>query len=327
MRCLALAQTLETQHIDSIFLVREETLSICKSRHDWVGKVITVPTHVKSEQEVSWFSKLPEVVAAEVMVIDGYQFDSKYRHQLMLLNKLIVAFDDLNDIGNLYADVVINGGDESGTLDYSETAPGAFVCRGGKHRVFRREFHFLPPLEENCSETITLVFGGSDPYNLTQSMMLAINDISSEVPLRVITGASYPFLESLKHCIAKVDNPVQHIHDCQDIADAFVNSRLVVSAAGSSQFELLACAVPSVLITVAENQKIAALEAEKQGWCLVLENDNNVALQAASLALDLYHSDERLNLMRENALPCRDIAGGERVVNAIFDKLKAKRKC
>ncbi|UAA39498.1 UDP-2,4-diacetamido-2,4,6-trideoxy-beta-L-altropyranose hydrolase [Paraneptunicella aestuarii] len=309
MRCLALAQALDECHVEVTFIIRAETRPICLSRHDWVGQTLVIPEHITLEEESAWI-KAQELEAC-LLILDGYQFDEHYRLAIkQTLGLPLVLFDDTNSSGMLHADIVINSAPEARNLGYEKTAPDAILCLGEEYRVLRREFTVLPDTSWSQRHTLTLVFGGSDVANLTIRLLQALESTDLECPIRVMTGAAYPFNDELQHVIADSRFAIQHMPNCQQVAEVFCHSRLVVSAAGSSQYELQACETPAILVVVADNQFPATDSAVKQGWCQMfdLRELGNTSQNLQSIANDvtkLWQDNEALQLMHKKARESR----------------------
>ncbi len=319
MRCMALAQCLSRNDVDSEFWVTSETLPLCKARHDWVGQITVVPPFDQQNDELAWVRGRLQETETLAFVLDGYQFNQDYRLAIKKQVPLFTVFDDNNDSGMLYADLLINGSSGAETLGYAATAPNAKLCLGRAYRVLREEFYYAQPLPLEKRQDLAIMLGGADIGNLTCSLLREICLLEPNMPMRVITGAAYGHTAELKKLIGAVNNPVQHIHNCQDVADLFTHSKLVVSAAGSSQFELLACATPALLLVVADNQVFSAKEAQKQGWCDVLDVRSGCdSHRIAKRILSLLGDDTKLRQWQQNAQLLADVDGAQRVVEAIF---------
>lgn len=321
MRSLALAQAMDEQGVDITFVVRAETHPLCLSRHDWVGKIIIIPQHIPMHQEPKWLSELDSFQSAEVLVLDGYQFDAKYREQIRQLPPRFVVFDDTNDSGELFADVVINTTDEALNLGYEITAPDADCCLGAQFRILRREFMVLPSNRWEQRHSLSIVMGGSDVKNVTIALLKGLEVVSFEGPVRVMTGAAYPHHDELTNFLGQTSLAVQHLPNCQQVAETFCSSRLVISAAGSSQFELLACSTPAILLIVANNQIPATNDAVNQKWCtsINIQNDLNVEALVSQL-IELWNDDARLREMSDKAGKIADnnLTNGQALLEVIF---------
>lgn len=326
MRCLALAQALEQAGGASIFLLNSEAISLCRKRHDWTGRIVEIPKDILNTQEESqWVVQQATQLSASFIVLDGYDFDESYRQILTASNLLQVCFDDNNQLPNLHADVVINGAANVTEFDYERSAPKAHKCLGDSYRVMRQEFLSLPELSWNQRHSMTITMGGSDPKHLTLPLLKALDSLAFAEPIRVVTGVAYPHLEALTRFIQGSQLCIQHIHDCQQIADVFCHSRLTLSAAGGSQFELMTCASPAILFVVADNQLNATEQAQQQGWCEAVDARNDASAVAwAQQSIALWNNEPKLRAMSDIAIQMADANGATRVAQVIAKRLNQR---
>ncbi|MCC2615108.1 UDP-2,4-diacetamido-2,4,6-trideoxy-beta-L-altropyranose hydrolase [Aestuariibacter halophilus] len=322
MRCLALAQGLVERHMQVTFIVDTTTLGYCQARHDWVGQCTVLPQGVTSEDEVAWIKAQANATQADVLVIDGYQFDASYRQGLRGSGMLVVAFDDTAQTHPLSADIIINGAAGAAELGYHHREPEATLCIGEQYRVMRSEFCPPPHIDWPQRQGLLIAMGGSDPKGLTVPLLSALAEEGHREPVRVVTGAAYPHLDALQRLVPTLPFAVQHIHDCQTMADAFSHASLCVSAAGGSQFELQACGTPSVLITVADNQVGATQGAAQQGWCHWVDGRESIDCVAVSRTImTLLNAPDTLQQMSQKAYSSADTQGTARVIDAIHQRL------
>jgi spore coat polysaccharide biosynthesis predicted glycosyltransferase SpsG len=176
--------------------------------------------------------------------------------------------------------------------------------------VLRQEFATVKPQPYSQRNSLLLIFGGSDPCHLTLPLLQLFDSYSVDFPITVITGGGYQHLAELKLLIDSTKLTVEHHHDCQHLAPLMAKSRLAISGAGGSQFELQCCATPSILVVVAQNQLFASQQAKRQGWCEVLEyqqeSPESSLNQMANAAINLWQQPEVLETMytKANAIPC-----------------------
>lgn len=330
MRCLALAQGLQKAHFECVFLVNTEAQSICQSREDWVGKIIVVPSNIDGNQELSFIAQQCNHERAQVIVLDGYQFDDRFRANLQSLSKPIVCFDDsgldcLNPPRCLHADIIINGASNADQIDYQQANPKSRLCIGDKFRVIRDEFVTIKPTAIASRNRVTISMGGSDPLDLSRALLIALKNNQLDVKLTLITGAAYPNVDWVNEFKQQGTLDFEHVHDCQHIAQIFADSRWVISAAGGSQFELQICGTPACLLVVADNQLGATSAATKQGWCMSIDYRNALDTQQkeqlAVIAVEqmkaMINAPETLQKMSRTALLTADAAGARRVVSYI----------
>ena len=322
MRCLALAQALVDRQAEVYFCVSESTLPLCRARHDWVGRVHVLESHLNASDELEVLEAFVVKHNVALVVLDGYHFDQPYRRKLAGFSCKVACFDDGNFTGRLHCDLVINGASERSGKIYQQGAEGAVKCVGEQFRVLRREFSNLPAVAIDSRHSLTITLGGSDPKNLTIPLLVELEKAGFAGQIRVLTGAAFPHLNQLKAFLQDSQLTVQHIHDCQQVADVFLNARLTISAAGSSQFELMCAGSPAILLVVADNQRQATQQAATQGWCKTMNvNDSSDTQQIARLAIELWQEQRRLQQMSFKAYDHADSRGAERVVEAIHAML------
>ncbi|XOV79325.1 MAG: UDP-2,4-diacetamido-2,4,6-trideoxy-beta-L-altropyranose hydrolase [Aestuariibacter sp.] len=321
MRCLALAQWLEEYHVECLFVVTRETTAFCQARHDWVGQIIVIPENLTQTEEIDWIRHNKLFTDCDAIVLDGYQFDHHYRGHLHKLFPNLILFDDLQDQQPLYADVVVNGADGVSSEDYQHRAKAAVLCLGREYRIFRKEFALGIDIPWQQRHSITLSMGGTDPNNLTVPLLQAIARQDHSIPVRILCGSGFRYLDALHQQISVVTNPVQLIQNCQDVADIFCHTRLAVAAAGSTQFELLQCATPAVLVVVAENQRKATEAASLQKWCLAADSHNWDIEEFAKTVTTLFHDENKLSQMHQNALTTRVENSTQNTIDAILKRI------
>jgi spore coat polysaccharide biosynthesis predicted glycosyltransferase SpsG len=106
-------------------------------------------------------------------------------------------------------------------------------------------------------KTVTLLFGGVDPNNLTMKALNALEKLNlKDLTLNVLVGPGYSFLDELKTYIKKLANRNYHIrlHASPDfIADVIYSSDLAITSNGRSLYEIVSYAIP--VISIAQNER------------------------------------------------------------------------
>jgi len=321
MRCMALAQSLVKHGHVVFFFMSQRSQHFCHNRTDWQGKILAIPetiVDIDKNAEPEWLTKQCSELRADWLVVDGYQFDMVYRQSLQSNVFKLAIFDDMNNSGALYADMVINGALNAALHRYQLTAPKASLAIGQGYQVLRQEFLQLTNKKWADRNSLTLMFGGSDPNNLTLLALQSLQNVNAaepvNMPITVITGAAYGRLHDLADLINSSGLDITHLHDCQHMAAVLVTTKLALSAAGGSQFELLACATPSILVVVAENQKLASQDAENQGWCQVVNNDDLSVDELVMYCLSLWQQPNLLLTMHQKALLYPAVDGAKNIV-------------
>ena len=321
LRCLALAQAFKLHQADTeiSFVMLSTTVPFAKSRLDWSGNIVCLPDQIAQQAEPDWLQTYCQQQQVSALIVDGYQFDTNYRRALAAIDCVHVLFDDNNNSGPLYSDLVINPASKAHELDYAHTAKDAVLCLGETYRILRAEFSQITLRRPWLARTsLVLVMGGSDPQNLSLRILIALEQVGFNQPITLATGGAYAFLGELRAFLANTALQVEHLQNCQQIAQLFGQAKLVVSAAGGSQFELLACHTPALLLVVADNQRMATQAAVQQGWCQAIDYLAEPDIdKIAQQIVELWQDSGLLENMHRQATQFADTGGAKRVVEHI----------
>lgn len=307
MRCLAIAQAADSQGIKSIFLLEDDAFHLVHSavaeRADWVGKLASIGTNPSR-----WCERLQFFLSTEhvhAVILDGLCVPSVLLAVVEQSNARVVLLDDGEMHIPIAADIIVNAAGDALSDEYRYRYPNAQLCLGTSYRLMRREFSNRVGVPLSARQGLVVNFGGSDPSDLTMSVLLALVERKFHDKVVLVTGAAYGKLEDIRFFLEREKNSidVQHFHNAHEMAPLWSCARLAISAAGSSQFELAACSTPAILIVVAENQRVAAKEAEASGWCVVFDmldhdkSDIQSIRKITELACTLYEDSASLQDM------------------------------
>lgn len=318
MRCLALAQALEQQHVECCFVVPASTRPFCLKRHDWNFSIIDLPDGLSLQQEVQWLNATLDLQKQDLLVLDSYQFDEMYMQSAAALEGTLVLFDDCNNRGQLHADIILNSAGGAAELGYESTAPEALLCLGEQYRLLRHEFLTETPQPLYKRNSLTIVMGGTDLKGLSLAFLQELAYQKAEFPIRLVCASDNPRLSEIKDWVADTGLAVQLVIDGQDLASIFSHSRLTISAAGSTQFELLAMHCPSLLLVIADNQLNAARASQQQGWCRMVDfRHNSPVAEVVAMVKTLWNDPNNLQQMHDIAATHADLDGAGRILDKL----------
>ncbi|CAD5285934.1 conserved hypothetical protein [Alteromonas sp. 38] len=323
MRCLALSQFAHAQKIRVSFLMSDISSSLAQSRSDWVGDIFPIQSNSKELDTIATFCRDEHV---DCLLIDGYQFDTSYRYQLSQFlkseNKIFAIIDDNNDSGMLYADCIINQNSHAEQLEYSVTEPQAYCCLGENYRILRSEF-LLQPYQLNLAsslsnrEALTIILGGADTANISLQLAVKFSETLDNAPINIITGSAFQYVKDVDQF--SVNNPrIRHWHNAQLVSNLFLNSRMVISAAGSTQYELQATYTPALLLVVAQNQQQASLQSQRQGRAQIFDVREEFDIdEFVRQACKVWHNDEKLMDMIKANMSQATINGADNIISTL----------
>ena len=337
MRCLALASALSKQGVKTSFLINKETESFLKRRSDFFYDYYLVDC----VDEIESIQDHTKKINLAFFIIDGYQFNERYRCSIRALCDArlakLVVLDDLNNSGNLYAAAVINPVNEAFNMGYELSAPNASLFLGSDYVLLRPEFSkpdadafSLGHQRNQC----VITFGASDVAGFSLPLLNSLiedsvlfDDQGSNASLLAVTGLESGQMKAVKLLSEQHPQKLKHAHNVLNMAEVMKNARCVISAAGGTVFELAALGLPSILVVVADNQLNAAKEQEKNGWCVVIDARRYMESGASkqksieemvSVLRSIWNNQKNLHEMHKKAVNSAVYHGAEKVVTGLL---------
>ena len=328
-RCLALAETLR-KHF------KAEVEFLCLSLP---GNIIYVipnqgfKVHILksgSGQETANF--LDDCARFDGLIIDHYDLDATYEKHILDFFDQILVIDDLANrkhICNLLTDPNLA---LSKDTSYMELLPQECkVLSGPKFALLRNEFETMRNKAEASRrfpkkiETILIFFGGIDSTNETSKALDALDKLAMpNLNVDVVIGAQNPRLHEIKYRIKEKVGYRFLVH-VENMAELILNAQLAIGAGGTNSWERLSLGLPSLVISVANNQIKACEDLAKLGCHYYLGEYNSVSSDLISHALkDLIDHSNETRLIGLKAMELIDTHGCMYVAQALVDKINQR---
>jgi UDP-2,4-diacetamido-2,4,6-trideoxy-beta-L-altropyranose hydrolase len=275
MRTLALAHAWREQAGDVIFV------SCCRSR-GLHGRMAAVARKVVDLDQVhpdpgDW-KKTARVIGAEPaawVVVDGYHFDGGYHKNIRALGKRLLVIDDMAHLDHYEADIVLNQNIDAAGRTYA-TAAFTRLLLGTRYILLRPEFVARTPRQGSITgpaRRLLVTLGGADSDNVTLTVMRALETINSNaLEALIVVGSANPHHRQIRDAAGRSRLPMRVVENAPDMAELMAWADVAVSAGGSTCWELAYMGVPTLAITMAENQ-LAVVEGlartgaiVKLGW-------------------------------------------------------------
>lgn len=324
-RCMALIEQLSlVENVECLVIAKPLPEFIIKRLQALNAQLFLLAEQASCLIEFAQFDKLSEDFQTRTLVLDGYQFSGQYRQQLSALMFQVIAFDDTNDLDFLYCDVVINALPFAQDIGYQQSAPQAKHLIGLDYSIIRQEFLRSKKRSFHGRQKLLINFGGSDIGNLTLPLieqLIEKQHFTSLKSIIVITGGAYCESKKVRAIAKKIG--FTHIHNCQNMAEILPDCKVAICAPGAIVYELAYCGVPSIFLTVADNQLLSARAHQDIGWCKV---ENGLDKQGIAFALQhlemLWHDDGLLSEMSDTAQRLIDGQGVNRICGEIKGMLE-----
>ena len=325
------------EEVNIIFLVCPESVAYIAERDDFSFPYIVAPNEVCEDSEIGWVESVVTQVNADAIILDGYQFNEKYRRDIRPLINTLVVVDDCNNSGALYADVVINAVNQSYQMGYALTAPNAVLMLGEQYTLLRQEFCYPVSEDYSSRSECLLTFGASDVSGLTVPVLKALLTEGDIDTISIVTGSGFRQIDSLNQLLKaakcqvgssrrrKVEIRVHH--NVSNMRSLYEDAKFAISAAGGTLFELAATGVPSIVIVVADNQFNAAMEQQKKGWCKVFDAREGLYVSTIVASANEFWGDDALRLqMHRSAYAAATFDGAKTAASEIVSVIATTEK-
>lgn len=256
VRCTALAQML-IEDFSIAFFCREIPESMVK---DLENNKISFAL-IADENEF-----LTAVEPGSLVVLDGYHFDSDYQKQIKASGARLICIDDLHEM-EFAADLIVNQAPGIEPRDYS-ARPYTQYALGTDYALLRPAFLDQAKKPRNIEkiETVMICFGGSDPKNLTQSVLRVAQGFRRFKKIIVVTGYAYRPSDTFNQLVAG-DIRIEHRHALNEwqMLETMVESDLAIVPASGILMEVIASGCAVISGSYVDNQNLVHENFIKSG--------------------------------------------------------------
>jgi UDP-2,4-diacetamido-2,4,6-trideoxy-beta-L-altropyranose hydrolase len=306
MRCLTLAEALRQRGADVRFVCRTHQ----GHRHDEVRArrfpLAELPAPARPTQDAAdadyeaWLGVAPGEDARETeaalgpekpdwLVVDHYALGADWERALRPRAAGIFAIDDRDDCAH-DCDMLLN-------QNFSLAGPERYVgrvpesCRlllGPRCALLREEFAVerrrLRPRDGRVRR-VFVSFGGTDPGDVTGRALGALSSPEfAALAVDVLVGANYCHRERLESMAAGRPGTLLH-GPLGSVARMMASADLAIGAGGGTTWERLCLGLPSVVVSIAENQVPSSTALAERRLVRYLGRDAEVGVDAIRRAV------------------------------------------
>lgn len=281
-----------------------------------------------TEEDAIWTLSIAREAGVGLLVVDGYAYGSDFQRAVQKAGLKLAVVCDFPVADEFSCEFLINQNLGSSARDYPELPSEATGLFGPDFALLRSEFAEAPRKSRKnrrgTGKRLLVTLGGSDPISLSSRILRILGPHVSREGWQVSllvgpANANGPELRKLAADFPGIEclSPVSDMNILLDKADA------VLSAGGSTCWEICFRGLPLAVVSIAENQNgiVQALgEAEAAinlGWHE--EIDDSDILKAVRTLLG---DQKRRELLSVNSLRLVDGRGADRVAAALHGALK-----
>lgn len=200
--------------------------------------------------------KLLRSLKPRFIIFDSYLANNHYLNELKKISPLAIL-DDNNDIyDSNIADLIINGNIHADRLNYNSK-----TLLGPKYLIMRPEYWDVR-ISKNFQKSICITTGGSDANNLMPRFMKSLKRLQYNRKIIIGPGYRKQEIDEIESIQLEKD---QLIYKPSTLIDIFNDSTIVLTASGTSIYEILRLNKIPIVYSLADNQRKIAKKMEDYG--------------------------------------------------------------
>ena len=221
------------------------------------------------------------------LIVDHYGLDARWEQLMRPICRYLMVIDDIANRPH-FCDVLIDQNYEHEER-YKLLVPlSCQLLLGPRFALLRPEFikyrNFLNQRAKSIKK-VFIFFGGSDPHDLTKMALQALSVPElNHLEINIVVGQNYAYYESL-HQLAIYRGKTQVHGPRNHLADLMASSDIAIGAGGVTNWERICLGLPSIVITLAENQIPICEILHRQGFIRLLGKSEDVTLNEIKNAM------------------------------------------
>lgn len=213
------------------------------------------------------------------LVVDHYALDQRWEVALKPCYQKLMVIDDLADRTHS-CDLLLDQNLGRLPEDYAGLLPpNCQLLIGPQYALLRPEFLRLRDysLQRRASthppaiEQLLISMGGVDLANATGQVLQALNGCSlpEDCKITVVMGVNAPWLSRVRHVASQMRWTTEVVVNVDDMAQRMADSDLAIGAAGSTSWERCCLGLPTLMVVLADNQRLGANSLTSAGAALL----------------------------------------------------------
>ena len=257
MRLLSIAEMVEDL-FSSIFVIQNPSEAIKNTILYSCDSYKIVPDSLSLAEEAEWLSEWVEK-ETDIVVLDGYKFDTEYQRTLKSKNIKLVCIDDIFN-NHFLADAVINHAPGISSDEYSLDEDTKFYG-GLDYTVIKPKFLQLARNERVITKfsKLFICFGGADFNNLTTKVLKLLDgNLPDQIEeITVVVGESNIFKEEIEKTLSEFNLGKKQLKinlTSDEMIREMQSSHLAILPSSTILYEALSIKMPIISGFYVDNQ-------------------------------------------------------------------------
>jgi UDP-2,4-diacetamido-2,4,6-trideoxy-beta-L-altropyranose hydrolase len=324
MRCLALAQAWQDAGGNVVFAMAESTPSVMArlARENCVA--VRIDAAIGSPADADCLLDWARIHGSDWIVLDGYSFSATYQRRIKDSGAMLLCIDDNGISEKLSADLLLNQNLHAREELYSNK-PATELLLGPTFSLLRREFNtwkgWRREIQPNVRR-ILVTMGGSDPANLSGTVLQSMAQLGDAVEIVLVVGGSNSRFADLRTQAARFGGRLRLEIDPLNMTPLLAWADLAISAAGATCWEMCMLGLPAIVIDAADCQLLLARELDRQGLALHLPKARVTVQELARKIDELMHASHLRSDISTRSSRLVDGGGPVRVVQEMRSRMR-----
>jgi len=263
---------------------------------------------------------LVEETRPRIVVLDGYRFGGDFQSALRETGAVTLFIDDFVHADWYRAEYVLNQNVYARSDMYERRDPETRLLLGTRYALLRPEFREYRAKRGDVPEragSILVTLGGGDPDNFTLKVMEALKRVPRSLSVTVVAGSANPHIDALNDAAGDMDG-WRVLRGVRNMAELMAGADMAVSAGGTTSWELLCLGVPTVMLIIADNQRMTVEHLGRTGVAVNAGSARSVGVDELAEKIAALADDGRRRAeMRRRAMAMVDGDGAGRVVEVL----------
>ena len=316
-RCLTLAHALKQKGARCLFVIQDHEGHPQQSIRQQGFQVITTPVSDET-RDAEHSMNAVQGVYPDWLIVDHYRLGAAWETALRPYCQKIMVIDDLAN-RNHDCDLLL---DQNLVADmahrYDRHVPPACTrLLGPEYALLQAEYRTLHSTilpRHNPITRIFAYFGGADNQDLTGRTIAAFAALKrADITLDVVINPTSRHAAKV-HRLARGQSNISLHEALPSLAHVMQKADLAIGAGGATSWERCCLGLPSVVITLADNQKPIAQELHRQGYILWLGDQDTVDTTAIQAGLLDCLDNDRIQQWSQHCSALIDGKGIERLM-------------
>ena len=219
-----------------------------------------------------------------LVINDILNTEKKYIEGLRNLNIKTISFEDFGT-GSAITNMTINDLYDEPLSSHDN------IYWGHDYYFLREEFDNAKKRKfKDKINTVLILFGGTDPTNLTYTTLLSITDICKEnnIEIQVLVGPGYTNSKQLIQLISTINYEKLFFTNSTNVVSKIMEQvDFAISSNGRTVYELAHMNIPAIIIPVNERESTHHFSTKQNGFINIGIPDENIEITIKNKFLEI----------------------------------------